>query len=354
MNASNHPRHSQRPPRKQRKKDPKWVALRSIAIIAAAGLLILGAYTLGRRLETKGAQTGVRGDLDSQTQREAPITYQGQPYLPKRDLTTLLFMGIDTSQTQEQAGSPFRNGGQADFLLLLVLDPQDQTVTPIQIERDTLAEITILGVFGNDAGTRTAQICLSHGFGDGKEQSCRFTVQAVSKLLLGAPIDFYISMNMDGIPVLNDQLGGITVTLADDFSRMDPAMVPGATLTLRGKQAEYFVRSRTDIGEGTNESRMVRQRMFLDEAQKKLDGQIRANVNFVGDLFDALSPYMVTDMKRGRLINEAWGSREYVRQPIVHPAGEYGVGDTGFVEFYADEKALEDLVIRTFYRRAEE
>ena len=57
-----------------------------------------------------------------------------------------------------------------------------------------MTEITILGVLGEEAGTVKTQLCLSHGFGDGGAQSCEFTVDAVSNLLLGTQIDFYICL----------------------------------------------------------------------------------------------------------------------------------------------------------------
>ena len=35
-------------------------------------------------------------------------------------------------------------------------------------------------------------------------------------------------MSLDGISVLNDLAGGVTVTLEDDFSAADPAMTKGS------------------------------------------------------------------------------------------------------------------------------
>ena len=99
-------------------------------------------------------------------------------------------MGVDDYAADAGAISGYRNGGQADYLLLIVINDERKTLTPIQIDRDTMAEISILGVLGNATGTRTTQICLSHGFGDGREQSCLLTQQAVSRLLLGVPVDF--------------------------------------------------------------------------------------------------------------------------------------------------------------------
>lgn len=50
----------------------------------------------------------------------------------------------------------------------------------------------------------------------------------------GGDIDFYLEMSLDGISVLNDLAGGVTVTLEDDFSAEDPAMTRGTTLSLHG------------------------------------------------------------------------------------------------------------------------
>ena len=73
------------------------------------------------------------------------------------------------------------------------------------------------------------------------------------------------------------------------------------------------------------------------------------DANFVGTVFDALEPVMVTDMKRGTMINVAWGARNYARETMCTLEGEHVVGADGHMEFYADAEALEELVIRAFY-----
>lgn len=332
---------------------PDRKAVFQIVLILLIALLALLAviYGVGRRLESGGSPLEPRGDLSVRFTQAPATAYQGAWYRPKTKLTTLLVMGIDHYSAAAASVSGYRNGGQSDYLLLIVINEESGTLTPIQIDRDTMAEISILGILGNDTGTRTAQICLSHGFGDGQAQSCLLTQKAVSRLLLGVPVDFYIAMNLDGISALNDALGGVTVTLADDFTSLDPAMALGATLTLRGKQAEYFVRNRLNIGIGTNESRMVRQQVYMDGLSGQLQARMAADgsANVVGDLFDQLQPYLLTDMKRGRLINEVWRTRDYAHAATVHPKGVYTVGSDGFVEFHPDEAALEALVIQTFY-----
>ena len=334
-------------------RTPLRPILTLLAFLAACAALMLGA---GQWLQRSGGNPEARGDLSVRFTQAPTVMYQGAQYQPKTRLTTLLVMGIDHASTDSAAQQTFRNGGQADFLLLLVMDDAAKAITPIQIDRDTMAEVTVLGILGNITGTRTTQICLSHGFGDGGAQSCQLTCDAVSRLLLGVGIQFYLALDLDGITPLNDALGGVSVMLADDFTALDAAMARGATLTLMGKQAEYYVRNRLNIGIGTNEARMVRQHTYWDGLAAKISQKIRSegNASFVGELFDLLTPYLQSDMKRGRLMNEVWYSRDYTVNQTLWPSGSYQSGTDGFVEFHADEAGLEALVMRTFYSAVNE
>lgn len=318
------------------------------------GLLILIAIVLvllyqgGRWLEHRSDKTEPRGDHRQRYTFDGMIELDGVTYRQRKDVTVILIMGIDTESTDGSA-SGYRNGGQADFLRLLVIDDTNKAITQIQIDRDTMTPITVLGVLGNKSGVRTAQICLAHGFGDGQSQSCELTVEAVSNLMFGIPIDFYVAMNLDGIATLNDLLGGVTVTLEDDFSLLDPTMSVGATLTLNGEQAEFFVRSRRNIGIGTNEARMERQELYVSQMSSLLYEHVREDKEFIGTLYDAAAPYLTTNISRGRLINEVWTSREYQRTAVVKPAGTHEIGSDGFMQFHADEADIEQIVIDLFY-----
>jgi LCP family protein required for cell wall assembly len=311
--------------------------------------LLVAAYAAAQWLEDRNANPEPRGDYTLRYEDEQ-MTINGATYRQKKNLTTILFMGIDQESGQAQTGN-FRNGGQADFLRLMVIDSAEKKVSQIQIDRDTMTPVTVLGVLGNRSGMRTLQICLSHGFGDGKEQSCELTVEAVSNLLFNVPINYYVAMNFDGISALNDKLGGITVTLEDDFTSIDPTMTKGSTLTLMGDQAEYFVRSRMSVGVGTNEARMARQQQYISKMMDVLHEKILSSESYVGELFDLLTDYLVTNLSRAQMINEAWAARNYQRNPLLVPAGTHLVGDTGFMEFHVDEDSLEQIVLDLFYQK---
>lgn len=147
----------------------------------------------------------------------------------------------------------------------------------------------------------------------------------------------------------------MTVTLKDDFSAFDPAMIPGATLTLRGRQAEIFVRQRMTIGDGTNAS--------AHASSAGLSGKARGaggrkgspgRLGFIGTLFDGLKPYMITDLSGARMINEANKAAGYRMEGTLTLPGGHTTGPDGFVEFHADGDALDALVLDVFYTKSGE
>lgn len=326
----------------------RWLVA-GIAALAAAGLALL--YMGGHWLERQAEKPETRGDSRQRYLYDTTVEIDGQTYRERKGLTTFLLLGVDKSSAGESSG--YRSGGQADFLELVVVDAFQRRVTRLEIDRDTMTPIPILGVLGDRAGTRVAQISLSHGFGDGGAKSCELTVEAVSNLLYHAPIDFYIAMNLDGISVLNDSVGGVTVTLEDDFSELDPAMTRGAVLTLQGKQAEIYVRGRQEVGAGTNEERMARQKQYVSQLMSQLDARIREDQSYTGKLYDALAPYLVTNCARGRIINEVWLARDYERVETLQPKGTHRVGTDGFMQFEADADDLKRIVLELFYEPIE-
>ena len=127
-------------------------------------------------------------------------------------------------------------------------------------------------------------------------------------------------------------------------------MTKGTTLTLHGMQAEYYARGRMDVGDGSNVSRMRRQRAFINGAEELLVQGMNKDLNYVGSLFDALSDHLTTNMERGWLINKAYASQEYQRLETQTPAGSRNIGEDGFMEFHADADALGDLVTSCFFQ----
>lgn len=327
------------------------MALRGICFLVSLVLIAAIGYYIGEKIEEENNREE-RATMSSGFGRYEEKIYQGKTYYKKTNLTTLLFMGIDRDITQ--VSNSFRDGGQADYLMLLVIDHDTQTIRQLQIERDTMAKVDVLTILGKPGGTRVLQICLSHGYGADQTACCENTVSSVSRYLDKLKVDLYMAVDYSAIDLINSMLGGVTVTLADDFSALDPAMTAGATLKLEGHQAELFVRSRMSVGDGTNASRQIRQRAWMNGAVELLRAKVKEDNNYFGTLMDALGDSLTTNAAQGRLINEFNQAWQYTLNPVEQIPGTYEIGSDGFVEYHTTEDDVTRWVLDTFYRPAED
>ena len=158
---------------------------------------------------------------DNDVPDDGRINLEGMWYVPNENLEVILLIGVDKYESQTETES-YNNNQQADFLMLFLMDEEAETCTAVHLNRDTMTEITVLGVRGENAGTITGQIALAHTYGDGEQKSCRNTVDAVSNMLYGIEIDHYMAVTMDAVPLINDLAGGVTLTVLNDMTSVSP------------------------------------------------------------------------------------------------------------------------------------
>ena len=273
------------------------------------------------------------------------ITRDGIDYFPRQDITTVLVMGIDRYGKVESSGS-YQNPGAADVLMVLVFDETNNTVDVLHLNRDTMVEMPALGLGGRQAGTFYGQLALSHTYGSGLEDSCENVVATVSDLLYGIRIDYYVAMNMDAIAILNDAVGGVTVTVADDFSQVDGSL-PMGQVTLKGEQAVSFVRSRQGVGDQLNLSRIERQKAYIDGFADAFRAK-QGDPEFFVTTYDLVAPYLVTNCSATTISSMMERYGDYAIRDVISPAGE-NVAGKDFMEFYLDEETLDDMIIGLFY-----
>ena len=322
-----------------------------IGVLAVTVLLAL-IYSLGRWYETRGYREE-RQQMSEDFGKLPTVTYDGKTYVRRPEVTTVLFIGVDQRAEEETTG--YRSGGQSDFMLLLALDHHKREIRQLQVERDSITDVPVVGVLGNDVGTRRMQICLSHAYGGSEQERCMHTVQALANLLGGEKAQHCLSIRLDAIGVLNDRLGGVTVTVPEDYSDLDPAMTQGAVLRLNARQAELLVRERMTVADGTNASRMLRQRAFMSAAIDRVRVRLREDSDVAGTLFDMLDEISdYTDLQRGQLINELNQVYRYDVLPVDTMAGEYKLGFDGFMEYHVDGESAAAWVLQTLYEPSKE
>ncbi len=330
-------------------KKQTWI--RAVLILAAAaavlisGILILQKIEQDQYAETRGKMSDGFGQLRT-------VEYNGTTYREKPAITTILIAGIDkVDDSTDSIGNQYRNGGQADFLMLIAIDHTDKVIHQLQIDRDTMTDVAILGMFGNETGTRNMQICLSHGFGKTPEDNAKYTMRAVQNLLDGLELDGYYMISYSSVPILNDALGGVTVNIAFDMTSIHPEWTKGSTVTLHGREAEEFVRSRMTVGAGTNEERMIRQNEFMQKATALMNKKIAADLSFGESLLAKLQSIATTNFPQKRLVEELSEAYSYEILSVDHPEGEYAIGEDGFMEFHMKEGAATEWVLEHLYTK---
>lgn len=337
--------HSRR--RRGERLSRRRMLLIAVAAVVLWGLIICAILYFGDRFDHPQKEN--YGSLEGRFADPVTVEYEDQTFEYRgQDFINVLLLGVDR-EAIDGSDPDVRGNGQADFLLLLSIDRERKTVTPVQLDRDTVTPVQIYGALGNPAGFRNMQLCLSYAFGDSPKAGSENAAKAVSDLLGGIRIDHYLSMDMNGMAALNDALGGITVTLNEDFSDLDPAMTKGTTLTLHGRQAEYFLRGRRYIGDGLNTSRMERQRAFMDEAVRVLTERMDADTDYINHLLDELEPHLYTNTEKGVLANLAVSYGKYQRTDIRTVDGTHAVNEDGFMEFYPDPESMKALLLDMYF-----
>ena len=281
------------------------------------------------------------------------VTITGVKCKPNWDIETYLFIGEDDrgvkTRKTESDGT-----GQSDVLELLVIDTKKNTYHKLPINRDTITDVKSLDNDGSYLATTKVQIALAHAKGDGMELSCENTVDAVSNLLYGIRIDGYICLNMDSIKVLNHLAGGVPVTIEDDFSQSDKSLVKGQTVTLTDDQAMHYVHDRMNVGDGTNECRMRRQKAYIDALFPLYKAKLQENSGFINDFYNQLSDYMVTDMSVGEMGNVANMIMNSEDKGELSIKGTNAISeDDGFNEFTMDETSRGEVAMELFFNKVE-
>ena len=213
--------------------------------------------------------------------------------------------------------------------------------------RQDITVMLVMGIDGLPAGNNFGQLALSHTFGNGLERSCENVKKTVSDFLYGLQIDYYVSMNMDAIATMNDAVGGVKVTVTEDFSKVDPT-IPMGEVILRGQQAINYVRTRKNVGDQLNLSRIERQKELHSGLLHGVQG-FRTECGFPGGCLEEISPYIVTDCSTNALSGIVSRYEDYDLRQIVTPKGE-NVLSKEYYEFHVDEEALDKLILDLFYR----
>ena len=336
------------------KKILLYLALSLVAIILIVGIVFAILVEVGKKslLNTGNASIVVPENIvDYDEDDGKTISYKGQKYKFNENITSILLIGVDKEKISSNPSDKFGANGQADLLLLLTLDTSNGNMRAIPISRDAMVDVNQYSVSGQYIGIQKEQICLSYSYGDGREKSCENTVTSVSRLLYGMPINSYIAIDIEGIKVLNDALGGVNITATEDIDLYGMKIKKGQSATLKGEYALGYIRSRDKVSIGANNERMARQKNYMKAFFRTAIQKTKKDITTPIKLYNKASNYKVSDITVADVsfLTKCVLLSGKTELEFASIKGENIMGEK-YVEFYPDMNALYDVIVDTFYQ----
>ena len=302
--------------------------------------------------EKSSDASGTQEAEESYELQEGQIRYNGKTYQYKENLMNILCLGIDSRDGIAKEKTPGK-AGQADCVILAVLDDEAKTIQLINISRDSMVPVHVYATDGSLVEDRTEQLALQYAYGNGRDWSCQLMEEAVSNLFYGLPINGYCALSMNSIADLNDAVGGVTVTVPQELADMQPKLfTAGETVTLKGELAYHFVHDRAyksaDIA--SNNKRIARQKAYAVAFVNQLKQGMKEDMTLPVKLYQTAEKQMVTSISLDQAV---YLCTEYMNcsfdtENIYTIDGDVTMGEK-YAEFNVDDDALYQLILDVFY-----
>ena len=325
-------------------------------ILFVALILVMIAFGIGLKIfENHMPEPVISEDgflMDEQSEELAALgslKLNGNIYSYYHDFETYLIMGTDKTG----ADSKVYQGSMSDFLMLVIVDKTDNNYSFLPINRDTMSEVRLIQDDGTGVATAELQLCTAHWYGGNAEQSCANTVESISKLFGGLKINGYYAIPMDEIPKLNHSVGGVTVTLLEDFQDIDRQMKKGETLALSDEQAYRYIHDRYGVGDEKNTSRMKRQQQYMEAFFTKAKEKTKSDKAYVGQLFREFEQTATTNLTAKKISGLTNRLIKGTQKGFFEIKGTSKIGKAlgdgiDHAEFYPDKESIIDVLTKIY------
>lgn len=329
---------------------------RKMLILFVALILAMIVFGIGLKIfENHMPEPVISEDgflMDEQSEELAALgslKLNGNIYSYYHDFETYLIMGTDKTG----ADSKVYQGSMSDFLMLVIVDKTDNNYSFLPINRDTMSEVRLIQDDGTGVATAELQLCTAHWYGGNAEQSCANTVESISKLFGGLKINGYYAIPMDEIPKLNHSVGGVTVTLLEDFQDIDRQMKKGETLALSDEQAYRYIHDRYGVGDEKNTSRMKRQQQYMEAFFTKAKEKAKSDKAYVGQLFREFEQTATTNLTAKKISGLTNRLIKGTQKGFFEIKGTSKIGKAlgdgiDHAEFYPDKESIIDVLTKIY------
>lgn len=277
--------------------------------------------------------------IDYSDDWDSSISYNGTMYHYNEDLTTILFMGVD-SHADVAHEQYIGNGGRADTLMLFILNNETNTMDILEINRDIYYPVDVYDDNRTLLYTGSMQISMQYAFSDSATHSCYLMKNKIQEILFGLPIDYYCSLTLDGMDAIIDEMGGLPITFEDDMTYIDPSFIAGETIVMDSAQSERFFRYRDNNELGSNQDRMNRQTWFMRTLFQRM---MSSSGTQVANYYNAAGEYLTTDMDLVTIQSiRSYSLNEIYMTPGVYEADVHD-------KYILDDDELMAMIIELLY-----
>lgn len=342
-----HKRHHHGKSRQQRKQQKMLILglAAAVVFVGLAAAVVVNKLNEQKNYHVTGANSVDVGAGYRYTE------YNGKKYQYNNRVTTLLYAGLDSFDELKQTAT-YGDKARADSIMLIVLDEASKKMSVVAINRDTMTEVHRFSRNGGDLGTYVTHLGYAYANGDGGTASCENLKTAVSTLFNNLPIDGYMVSNQTSIVMINDLVGGVTVTVPNnDLATKYPELTEGNIVTLDESNVRAYVQQRDTAVDFSNEGRIERQKSFVLSFMDEFGTLVKDNSMQVWDELEECSDWMQTDITKNRYLSlaDAFSQTNLAPDSYYILEGEDQLGEL-HDEFYYDEDALQELIIKLFYR----
>lgn len=262
----------------ENKKKKKWPWIVGIlGVILLVGVIYLLSVYMSFSSAIK--------EIHSPIEREISEKRDTEVKLEEKDPFSVLMLGVD----QRKGDS-----GRSDTIIVMTVNPNDQSTKMVSIPRDTYTEIIGKGI--NDK--------INHAFAFGGIEMSMATVEN----LLDIPIDYVVQVNMEGFEDIVDAVGGVNVNNTLDFS-VGQYNYPVGNISLTGKEALEFVRMRYEDPNG-DFGRQDRQKQVIQAVMRE-GASVNSLLNY-RSIFNALGANVETNMSFDEMMDVQKNYRDVV------------------------------------------
>jgi len=224
--------------RKKRRKGCLWIFLVLL-------LLIVGVFVYAY-MELRDTSATIHEDLGDETITHTTRETNNVDLAGDTPISILL-LGVDTGDMGRV------EQGRSDTVMVMTINPNTDETKLVSIPRDTYTEIVGRGIDDK----------INHAYAFGGPSMSVNTVQN----FLDIPIDYYVSVNMEGLQQIIDAVGGITLTPSSSFNQSGYTFVEGEPTQMGGEEALAYSRMRAQDGDY---ARQGRQREVVLETVSKV------------------------------------------------------------------------------------